>query len=62
MALNAVRHLLKISDLTKSEIQLIIDLAKDIKANPNKYSDRLKQKTLLMLFEKPSLRFSLFTH
>jgi ornithine carbamoyltransferase len=33
-----VRHLLKISDLKKSEIQRIIDLALDIKANPDKYS------------------------
>ena len=30
--------------------------AKQIKANPQAYSDSLKGKTLAMIFEKPSLR------
>ncbi|KAK2960406.1 ornithine transcarbamylase [Blattamonas nauphoetae] len=50
------RHLLKISDLSKEEIMKIIDCAKSLKAHPEKYADRMKQETLLMLFEKPSLR------
>jgi ornithine carbamoyltransferase len=51
-----VRHLTKISDLTKAECELIINNSIKIKANPEKYSDYLKGETLLMLFEKPSLR------
>lgn len=50
------RHLLKISDFTKEESEKIINKAIEIKANMEKYSNILKNKTLLMLFEKPSLR------
>lgn len=50
------RHLLKISDFTKEESEKIIHKAIEIKANMEKYSTILKNKTLLMLFEKPSLR------
>lgn len=50
------RHLLKISDFTKVESEKIINKAIEIKANMEKYSNILKNKTLLMLFEKPSLR------
>jgi len=50
------RHLLKISDFTKVESEKIINKAIEIKANMEKYSTILKNKTLLMLFEKPSLR------
>ncbi len=50
------RHLLKISDLTKEESEKIINKAIEIKANMENYSTILKNKTLLMLFEKPSLR------
>jgi ornithine carbamoyltransferase len=51
-----VRHLLKVSDLSRSECELIIDKAIDIKKNPDKYYKSLEHETLLMLFEKPSLR------
>lgn len=51
-----VRHLTKISDLTKAECEIIISKAIEIKANPGKFSNGLKGETLLMLFEKPSLR------
>ena len=51
-----VRHLLKVSDLSRSECELIISKAMDIKRNPNKYYKSLEHETLLMLFEKPSLR------
>ncbi|KAJ4462199.1 ornithine transcarbamylase [Paratrimastix pyriformis] len=50
------RHLTKISDLSKEEILRIIEGARNIKAHPLAYAERLKNKTLLMLFEKPSLR------
>lgn len=51
-----VRHVLKISDLSRSELLSVIDKAIDLKANPRKYSTSLKERTLLMLFQKPSLR------
>ncbi len=50
------RHLLKISDFTKEESEKIINKAIEIKAKMEKYSTILKNKTLLILFEKPSLR------
>ncbi len=51
-----VRHLLKISDFTKTECEKVIENAIDIKKKPDKYTESLKGETLLMLFEKPSLR------
>jgi len=50
------RHLLTLKDLTKDELIGIIEEAKEIKKNPEKYSDAMKDKTLLMIFAKPSLR------
>jgi len=51
-----VRNLLKITDLNKEECNRIIDKAEDIKKTPEKYFKALKNQTLLMFFEKPSLR------
>ena len=51
-----VRHLLTISDVSKAECEHIINKAMDIKKNPEKYFKSLAHETLLMLFEKPSLR------
>lgn len=51
-----VRHLLKISNLSRSECELIINKAMDIKRYPENYFKSLEHETLLMLFEKPSLR------
>jgi len=51
-----VRHLLKISDLSKAEIEKIINKAAEIKQNPQIFDTTLKGETLLMIFEKPSLR------
>ncbi len=50
------KDLIDISQLTRNEIIAILDLADQIKANPNRFSVSLKEKTLLMIFEKPSLR------
>lgn len=50
------RNLLKISDFEKEECEKIIDRAIEIKKNPEDYETALKNKTLLMIFEKPSLR------
>ena len=52
----ALRHITKISDLNRQEISSLMAMAMDMKANPANYNDALKRKTLLMLFEKPSLR------
>jgi ornithine carbamoyltransferase len=49
-------HVKTIACLTKEQVLKVLALAKDMKAAPHKYSAVLKQKTLLMLFEKPSLR------
>ena len=51
-----LRHLTKISDFSKAECEKIINKAIEIKAKPEKFSNFLKGETLLMLFEKPSLR------
>ncbi len=51
-----MKHLLSLNDYSKKEILDFIDLAQKIKKNYNKYSSKLKDKTLLMIFAKPSLR------
>jgi ornithine carbamoyltransferase len=51
-----VRHLTKISDFSKEECEKIIDKAIEIKKNPEKFKNKLENETLLMIFEKPSLR------
>ena len=51
-----MRHFLTLKDLTREEIKEIIDKSIELKNNPEMYSDAMKQKTLLMLFQKSSLR------
>jgi len=51
-----LRHIKTIACLSASEIETIMKIAADMKQNPAAYNDSLRQKTLLMLFEKPSLR------
>lgn len=50
------RNFLSISDLSKKEIDALIRDALKIKKNPKRYSSALKNRTLLMFFEQPSLR------
>jgi len=50
------RDLHTVLDFSKQEAFQIIERAKDIKKNPDKYRKHLKGKTVLMIFEKPSLR------
>jgi len=50
------KHFISINDLTSVEIKKIFDLAIKLKKNPRKYNKTLKDKTLAMIFEKPSLR------
>jgi len=47
---------LSIRDFPPAEIQHLLDLARDIKANPQDFATSLRGKTLALIFEKPSLR------
>ena len=51
-----MQHLLKDSDLNKTQIEALIALGKAVKADPKKYSQALAGKSVVTLFEKPSLR------
>jgi ornithine carbamoyltransferase len=51
-----VKDFLTIRDLDSEELQHLLDLAIDIKANPDRFSGALRGKTLALIFEKPSLR------
>jgi ornithine carbamoyltransferase len=50
------RDLLKVSDFTAAECKAVISAAIRIKKSPGRFASSLRQETLLMLFEKPSLR------
>ncbi len=47
---------LSIRDLTSAEARGLLALARDMKANREKYAASLKGQTLALIFEKPSLR------
>ncbi len=51
-----MEHLLSLKGVDGKKITELIDKSVQIKKNPAKYSNSLKGKTLLMIFEKPSLR------
>ncbi len=51
-----MRHFLTLKDLTEKEILYLINLSLRIKKFPRFYSNKVKNKTMLMIFEKPSLR------
>jgi ornithine carbamoyltransferase len=51
-----VKHFISVTDLTKEEFGKVIDLAIGMKADPEKHADTMKNKTLIMYFEKPSTR------
>jgi ornithine carbamoyltransferase len=51
-----MRHLLKVTDFRKDECERIIERAIELKKDRHSHATALKNKTLLMLFEKPSLR------
>lgn len=50
------KDLVSIHDLTQEEMLGLIELAKDMKANKDKYRESLKNKTLAMIFMKSSTR------
>lgn len=47
---------LTVKDFSPEQVQRLLDLAREIKAKPAKFSESLKGKALAMIFEKPSLR------
>ncbi len=51
-----MQHLINIMDLTTAEIDELIEVAKDILANPEKYQDACRHKILATLFFEPSTR------
>ena len=51
-----MNHLLSIKALSKQQLLEILSLAKEIKTNPAQYRKALDGKSVVMLFEKPSLR------
>jgi len=51
-----MKHLISLKDWSPEAIFEVLDLAMKVKAAPGQYAEVLKQKTLLMIFEKPSLR------
>lgn len=50
------RDLTRLPDWTSEEVRDVLSLARKLKECPEEYRDHLSQKTLLMIFEKPSLR------
>src|SRR2546423_10053528 len=50
------KDFIEIHDYSADEVREIFDIARDMKANPDKYRDALKGKTLAMIFEKSSTR------
>ncbi|QSX30320.1 ornithine carbamoyltransferase [Shewanella cyperi] len=51
-----MKHFLSIKELTQQQLLDLLALARKIKAKPQEYSQALKGKSVVMLFEKPSLR------
>jgi ornithine carbamoyltransferase len=51
-----VPDFLTIRDFTAEELRHLLDLAREIKADPARFSQALAGRTLAMIFEKPSLR------
>lgn len=51
-----MKHLLSIKELSQSQLLDILALAKKVKAHPAEYRQALAGKSVVMLFEKPSLR------
>jgi ornithine carbamoyltransferase len=50
------RDFLSIDDLEPKELQAILDLAEAVKASPRDFEDRLRGRSVALIFEKPSTR------
>lgn len=51
-----IKHLISLQDWTPAMISDVLSLASEVKSMPENYSSSMHRKTLLMIFEKPSLR------
>ena len=51
-----MKHLIDILDLSREEIERLIDVSLDIIANRDKYKDACRGKKLATLFYEPSTR------
>lgn len=51
-----LRHLLDIESLSRAQLESLLDLAREIKANPEQYRNRLEGDLLVNLFFEPSTR------
>lgn len=51
-----MEHLLSVADAGKKGFAELLSLAEKLKKNPKRYGKALSQKSLIMLFEKPSTR------
>ena len=56
LGLAKMKHILSLQNWNKYMVDELVSHASEIKKNPGNYSDTLKNKTMLMIFEKPSLR------
>ncbi len=56
LRLNIMKHLISLKDWSTEEIKEVLNQAATIKANKKEYADLLKNKTLVMLFQKTSTR------
>lgn len=56
MTMNAKRDFINLLDYTPEELESMIDLAIEMKKNPNEYREALKGQTLAMIFTKNSTR------
>ena len=52
----AGRDLVSLLDFSSAELRRVLQVATEAKSNPRLFEDSLKNKTLFMYFEKPSLR------
>lgn len=51
-----MKHLISLQDWSADMISGVLDLAHKVKRSPHDYAEAMHRKTLLMMFEKPSLR------
>lgn len=51
-----MKSILTLTDITKNDVSNIVECAEKIKADTSSYSEALRGRVLLMIFEKPSLR------
>lgn len=52
----AIEHLITLRDWSSERIDRALDLAGEVKARPEDFAEAMRRQTLLMIFEKPSLR------